>query len=282
MASLLMLTREIRDIIFDFVLQTPSHRLINLPPRSEEREILDGPLRWTEGHMIRPENVTDQRRPESLSLLQTNHQVHCEIKQRLHLLGRALNYRLDLTIVNEHELWPTWTKVPAPVKCIPEVSVALHSHGARTSRAMVSGFADIGEGAPLAWALRSLLVRFLLFGPIARDSGTSSSRKNCKNKCAIQRLHIDIGKSTLEEGQRLACPGLPICQAEWPQQYQSDELFVVPPETLAIFVVKALDDMLYQATYNTDVFERDGRICFKCGREDEEGLGSQGYIGRHG
>jgi hypothetical protein len=69
----------------------------------------------------------------------------------------------------------------------------------------LSGFAHDGERAPLAWALLSLADQSLLFGPIARvhvyrnKKGTPFARENGKNKCAIQKLHIDIGKSTLKE-----------------------------------------------------------------------------------
>jgi hypothetical protein len=205
MATFLTLSRELRDIILDFVLQTPSHKQINTSLSPQAREALDGLLWWTHAHRIKSETVTGYRRPESLSLPQTNKQIHCETKERLHRFGKYLTYKLDLAIVNKQELRPTWTQVPAQVKCIPEVSVTLRNHGTRRGRASVSGFAHDGERAPLAWALLSLLDRSLLFGPIARvhvyrnKKGTPFARENGKNKCAIQKLHIDIGKSTLEE-----------------------------------------------------------------------------------
>ena len=86
-------------------------------------------------------------------------------------------------------------------------------------------------------------------------SDTARRAPHPKNKLAVRELHVNIGNSTLEEDQRLAPPGLPICQAEWPEEHQCEDLLVAPPEALGDFVAKALDSTMYPPIYDPHWFK---------------------------
>ena len=154
--TLLALPRELRDQIFDYVIQDPKvTAAVEHDAATEKRDINKESINFARGEII-------QTKPErkiyvlSSSLLRINKQICQEVKERPRSLQRVLAYYLDVTIVNEQNILPCWIRVPARIDTIPIVIVRLHGCGSRP-RSIVSGFADNGYGSPIVWALHSLL-----------------------------------------------------------------------------------------------------------------------------
>lgn len=80
------------------------------------------------------------------------------------------SYKLDVMIVEERTLWPTWLYVPTTTSRVEEVRAPFRIMGAAEGRR--SGY-DGGDGGPpvMIWAFFNLLERFLQVGPV-------SSRQN--------------------------------------------------------------------------------------------------------
>lgn len=186
MSSLLTIPREIRDQILELVIF--SHRA---PPKSpteppQERASLDNPRRfssWSYG----PENVKyDQQDivPNSLSLLLVNRQLSAETKSTLERF--PISYYLDVMIVNEQELHPTWLSVPAFSNRIDNVVVTFRIFGTREpgGRSMFI----IGDGSPpqITWCFYNLMEVFLKCGPIANL------------KTGLRRKDVSINTLTLD------------------------------------------------------------------------------------
>ena len=162
MPHLLLLPREIRDIIISLVVTTPA-----LPPVDATVESLRSQLRdikyqcWFGDNGVKYLVQMGSYRPNSAALLLTNHQLHDEVE---YLLQKAsVQYVLDVMLINERELWPTWTSIPILATQIDtvEVNFRIISQGQKGW----SGFSSGSGGTPrIMWSFYSLLERFLKVG----------------------------------------------------------------------------------------------------------------------
>ena len=130
MLSLLTLPREVRDIILRFVLFSESQPApdtyddASVPARTP---ILDVHyLSWlkSRGVLYQPETV----KPAATPLLLTSHQLCAETRKAL-AIWRGYGYTLDVMLVHERELWPTWTSIPAFARRIDALDVTFRVVG---------------------------------------------------------------------------------------------------------------------------------------------------------
>lgn len=106
-SRLLSLPRELRDIILEFVISAHVE-----PPRHPESD--DTPRKASVGsNCLRIPVLPPAEQYATHGLLLTNRQLHHETKTRLR---RPTAYFLDVMMVNDKELWPTWTCCPARSK----------------------------------------------------------------------------------------------------------------------------------------------------------------------
>jgi hypothetical protein len=99
-----------------------------------------------------------------LPVLLVNRQLHAEALATLDVLPTKHCYTLDIMLVDERELWPTWLSVPALTTRVDKVYAAFRIIG--TSKGQRSGFTGGDGGLPMiTWCFYSILERFFRAGP---------------------------------------------------------------------------------------------------------------------
>ncbi|KAJ9647882.1 hypothetical protein H2201_001248 [Coniosporium apollinis] len=169
MSSFLGLPRELRDQIYELVLDSP-----NAAPSSPKcyqgnsAELLKHETPYIESSYC---NYLPRALPltASRSLLRLNHQVRNETLAMLSYLSatRGSRYVLDIMIADEVRLYPTWLLIPSTPAVNPhidKVSVTFRIFGDCGEQR--SGW-QISDGGPgeMVWGLHALIQRFLSYGP---------------------------------------------------------------------------------------------------------------------
>lgn len=68
--------------------------------------------------------------PAATPLLLANRQLRNETEKALERIpGQGRNYTLDLMMIEERELWPTWTHVPAYTQHLDSIDVTVRIVG---------------------------------------------------------------------------------------------------------------------------------------------------------
>ena len=102
----------------------------------------------------------------ALPLLLTNRRLNAETRSTIARLGDKVGcYKLDVMIVNEGELWPTWTCIPVLTRHVEQVNVTLRLYAGQH---LESGYSAPGDGSPpsLLWSSYFILEHFLKRGPV--------------------------------------------------------------------------------------------------------------------
>jgi hypothetical protein len=161
MPHLLTLPRELRDMIIDFVLASPSKRPCD-SPQNDEQPRTD----WDEYTQIPTERSA--YRTTSFGLLTANMQLSCETRQRIESMRCKPVHQLDVMVVNGKEFLPTWINVPSLKSTrIEELQVTFRIFGTPEHLSLAPG--STGDfNHELAWSLYYLLWAFLRRGPTMR------------------------------------------------------------------------------------------------------------------
>ena len=152
----------------------------------------------------------------SVSLQLINRQLHIEtlaIQQR-----QQPSYVLDVAIVNELKLWPTWISVPFLTRRVDEVYVSF-----RTVTTTKLGWTRktnrwLGGGTPpLAWGFYSMLCLFLTQGPAmyhqkVKRKKESDDHSDLDRRISIRTLNLDVLTPTDVGG---LSPNLAIGPPDW-------------------------------------------------------------------
>ena len=178
--GLLNLPREIRDQILDYVvswpMMDPPCLLDHEALRNARSELMEPRLRaWTRGCWVRylqPKCIV-----HGSPLLCVNSQLH---KETLDALYRYVNkhvYLIDVVILNEVEVIPTWLHVPQLTNRVDRFHATVRISGTYRPEMYADieeshqykGFGTMQRAAPaMHWVLFSVLERFLLVGPVPR------------------------------------------------------------------------------------------------------------------
>lgn len=219
MLHLLNLPLEIRELILEYALPAPRSPPLNPWTGAETRKpILDIEYEaWGFGpkHTLY-ESDPDQQQDNNCSLLiacrttqslvSVNRQIREETKAILNrMMDGKLRYKLDVMVVNEMEIWPTWLSVPVFATHLDEVHVTLRIFGHCISAEGLRKSARNGD-AGFLWCFYALLERFLVHGPVGmkrnhQDETTNQNqqkKKKHERKFYIKTLVLDI-KSCAEE-----------------------------------------------------------------------------------
>ena len=211
----------------------------------------------------------------SLPLLLTNRQLRAETQSVLQHLAIKRSYSLDVMLVNERELWPTWLLVPALWTRLDHVVATFRICGGKGR----SGFVG-GDGGPpeIIWCFYSLMERFLTFGPVGERKPGSQDRN-----ITIRSLTLDV----------VTPPDVEVMMADSTENYRNwfhgrigscdaDGLsFGVRPGWLAEFLRDEIQDLLrmsyHTARYGMIMYERIGtiRLCLDGVLKKEFDLGKR-------
>lgn len=169
MPGLLDLPREIRDKVLSLVLATPiapPQKPDNAIRRKEIRKPKSDPIQgWFDGEGV--QYAPGFSRIDLLPTLLSNRELYNESLVVISSLNTKSFYELEVMLVNEKELWPTWTFVPVPTAHAQKVKASFRTFGCREKGPgnRYGGFTEGAGGPPLiTWSFYSFLARFLSLG----------------------------------------------------------------------------------------------------------------------
>ncbi|KAF2798874.1 hypothetical protein K505DRAFT_321589 [Melanomma pulvis-pyrius CBS 109.77] len=280
MPSLLSLPREIRDKICTYAILAPRNEpaplTTSIPDLLLERRHLEHPRLSAWGNLstvkYRPDNIVASSTP----LLLVNHQLYAETISNLRLIPGARTYDLDIIVLDEILLVPTWLLVPVLDVHVDRLNVTFriagrYNHQDRYQEyGRYKGFA-IGDGAgpALSWHIYSLLERFFKVGPIGECNEETKDRN-----VTIKTLEINIETPSDVAPSRF----MPPKSGHRRRKSEDDEPddAVLDPEYFIDFVTRNVRWMLkmdyHSANYGKIFYEymdriivrRDGEVELEC------------------
>lgn len=247
------LTRELRDHVYGFLLQSsrtppisPEHGGARKYPNEDDEEILETCNRYP----------AEDLESTGTSLQLTCRQVHDEVQEAISRLKRSksLPYRLDLMMLDETMLYPTWLAFPALVDEIPRLEVGFRLFGdVEGKQSAMKG----GCGGPplLIWSLFKLMERFLLRGPdfLAPREPTRYQR--------MEELVVNVVTPSLPPPNGYADDSTPFYGF-----HRGIRKGLIHPRDMMCFLIDHMDFLLrrskYTAPYARLAFERVKRMTF--------------------
>lgn len=207
MATLLQLPREIRDRIYRYVVLVENKRQDLdqtfsqfVDPRTQRIELAPRPTmsNLTVLYLLQEHLST------FAPLMLVNHQMNAEISRSLAWITSPLAYSLDIIILDEILLLPTWLSVPVHRVSVDVVNVAFRIAGSfnREERYNKDGpyakfpsfagfnFGD-GGGQAIGYQLYEILDRFVKFGAVGETADSKFSKH-------VTAKHINIDLLTPE------------------------------------------------------------------------------------
>ncbi|PGH09911.1 hypothetical protein AJ80_07622 [Polytolypa hystricis UAMH7299] len=190
MPSLLDIPREIRDKIIELTISIRRHAS-ECPAAAPQDRVGFDEKSWGYGEV----NNKYERAPAVPTyspLLLVNRQLSAETTAVIARLSRNLSYSLDVMLVNEAELWPTWLSIPVLSNRVENVNATFRIFGlfdwsSRRRHPFLGG--DCGP-PPITWCYHQLLLHFLTQGPMGAMGREQQSQND--RRVTIGTLTIDI------------------------------------------------------------------------------------------
>lgn len=194
------LPRELRDQICKEVilsqltespdLKLPSEAILEKRESYTRHRNRDERSAWTTPQAVK--YLSSATVTTSTPLLLINHQLHAETMENLKTIPQAHTYDLDLIVLEETYLCPTWLRVPALTKNVDVVNVKFRIAGTfptlENRYNHYIGFRGGDGGGPaMAWQIYDVLDRFLKLGPVG-ERETSNENKGI----ILKTLDIDV------------------------------------------------------------------------------------------
>ncbi|KAJ5577594.1 uncharacterized protein N7459_006558 [Penicillium hispanicum] len=274
MPSLLRLPFELRELIIQQVVQ--GCHAPPAPSKSNRADFQDIKYRaWLDG----PGGIYHERRSthcpsNSLPLLLTCRQLSAETQSFLDRTGST--YILDISVLDEVDLLPTWLAVPRITNRVStlRVNVRLFGHIISTEAARQQS----GTGGHLGfhWSFYALLERFLQYGPVdekkrpSQGNGPLAANPNFDDRdVTVKTLVLDFQSAE----PKFPFPPDEVSYRRWRSQHfvmrrsrwhgELEEYKTPPqwPSTYLFFQIHALLSMGYHtALYGKILYERIGKI----------------------
>jgi hypothetical protein len=263
MWSLLSIPQELRDIILELVIASPADapdisspdHILNDRIELESDEALQA---WTKGKLILSKSSGPQHRHH---IFLVNHQLQSEASSVLQRTKN--NYNLDVILLQERYLVPTWLLVPKSGLQVDTFTCTLRIAGSAEPEESTgySGFrGGDGAGPAMSWVFYSLLELFILYGPSMRRCETS----NGDGTYSIHNLVINVETPLGIDPNRF---GPPLTSTFHRRRKDDWAATLLDPEYLADFIerdIKMLLNMEYHAAgYGEILYEHIGTITVK-------------------
>ncbi|KAF2004207.1 hypothetical protein P154DRAFT_51224 [Amniculicola lignicola CBS 123094] len=277
MPSLLSIPCELRDEIIDIVINDV--RTIRLPgdvdverkERSNFCEYLQEDETTFRSDIQHPVDPTAYQ-TNTIGLLLTNHQLHSETEDRLR--NKPTRYFLDVFLVEEAELWPTWTSIPRLDNRVDTLDVTFRIAHPPREQGGRGGLSDLN---PMSSAFEKLLQVFFRFGPVIpsikepefHDKFISVRRvhfnfvtaTNLSESLGIFPAYVGKNPRGLERILKTATK-----HELFPAWYEKGKRYLMHPQTLATILKDYLDlvvaNRTLQRQYGDQLFRRVGEIQF--------------------
>ncbi|KAF2791811.1 hypothetical protein K505DRAFT_326582 [Melanomma pulvis-pyrius CBS 109.77] len=216
MPSFMSLPLELRDEICTYVILAPKRPPPSINQTSEQ--ILQNRQTYREPalHSLGGRDLVkylpeDEFVTTSTPLMLVSRQLHAETVANVERLGaEAHSYDLDIILVDETLLCPTWIRVPALTTRVNRVNVTLRIAG---SYAEISGKYEgyssyrgfvvaSGMGPAMAWTLYCVFERFFKAGPVGNiKSEADEARAKVQLRSRIKRFMKRIFRGDLGRGK---------------------------------------------------------------------------------
>jgi hypothetical protein len=246
MNTFLGLPQELRDKVLTLAIEAPVSPPQPPAPNADHQSAID-------------QYTSFRGRIDAMPTLLVNRQLYRETMAAIDRLPTKHSYDLDVMIVNDEELWPTWLSVPAITNNVEKVRVTFRSFGtAKAIKGGARGFIQGCGGPPvITWAFYDLLTRFIL--GIPGGWKTYRADKFLKHDVSIKLLELDVHS-----------PDVPANLIAPPVRY--DELqclrsgdgveYLMNPSFLATYLEIHLRALLksFTAEYGRLLYERIGTI----------------------
>ncbi|PVH76790.1 hypothetical protein DL98DRAFT_657248 [Cadophora sp. DSE1049] len=267
---LLLIPQELRDKILGFALPVMKTAQTSWD-NSDGRRKKDGSNSSFQSGRCKYEDK-DMDQPSDIPTLAVSRQLRDEtlkLMEHLGLPGKR-SYRLDVMLVEEDYLWPTWLYVPSLTRQVDEVVATIRICGIAGANSR-SGFSSGCGGPPLiTWAFWNLLQCFLAGGPLARDTKDDIG-------VSVKSLVIDI--RTPDVPAEMVAPETTVIEGEKYRHFlhggyrglvnfrqKTGIPYVMNPKNLIMFLVHEMDSLLgmsyHTASYGAILYERIGSIKF--------------------
>ncbi|KAL2833058.1 hypothetical protein BDW59DRAFT_157195 [Aspergillus cavernicola] len=278
------LPAELRSLIIENVLfdrcQPPTK-----PSKTNRTIFRDIPYNaWRCRAYYQEQQHNTQGPSNSLSLLLTSRQISSETQAILHL--NPTDYHLDISMLNEVDIFPTWLSVPRLTPCISTLTASVRLFGHIISPQNVAS--QVGDGGHLGfqWSFYAVLERFLAYGPVAQktpnnNKSTHPSQNNpnpssMDRGITIKTLILDFSSATDKTDPDLTFPPPEIDYTLWRIRHTSrrhplllragvDLMEHKPrPEFVAKYLTQYIAGLLsmnyHTASYGRMLYERIGAI----------------------
>ena len=266
--TLLTIPPEIRDIIIETTLlssRPPDVATAALAPSRQAavktwdpHDFRNNPfLAWDYGlYNVKFAKSRAYTTSNALPLLLTNHQLNAEAHSAIARLDdKVRRYELDVMVVNERELWPTWTCVPVLTRHVEQVNVTFRLYASQSHE---SGYYALkpGDGSPpsLLWCFYFILEHFLKRGP----GGTFGIGEKDKEIC-VKVINVAFAAG---EGQQILQE-----RPSWQRVYKGAKVGtgrIMQPLWIAQMISDPLSSLLcmnyHTAEYGAILHERVGTI----------------------
>ena len=261
MHTLLSLPRELRDkILFEVVTQPAAAPKTPGDPETRTTKHPDGKRSgWGYGQEVMFHGRWN--RTTFIPTLLVNRQLHAETHSAIDRL--TLNvYILDIMMVDDKQLWPTWLSVPRLATAVDKVCATFRIFGAAESYEE-SGFRG-GDGGPPAmeWTLFIFLDRFLHYGPAGLWQ-----RKTATSIVSLKELDMNFNfpdhPEDLVSSRDVYLSGF--CQKSLFELRRRDgKNYTMHPEVWLEFVSSSIGSLLamsyHTGSFGAILYERIGKI----------------------
>ncbi|KAJ5818205.1 hypothetical protein N7474_003796 [Penicillium riverlandense] len=177
-AFVLILPREIREYIIEQVL-CGCHTPPTYPSKSGRIDFHDIIYKaWRSRTKIYHEQRGTHCPSNCLPLLLTSRQIHDETQCILNRKNTKSTYVLNISVLNDYDLFPTWISVPYITNRVYALYTDVHLFGSIIPSKIARRL--VGDGGRLGfhWSFYALLERFLRYGPVGEKKGKRNDSGN--------------------------------------------------------------------------------------------------------
>ncbi|KAF8848246.1 hypothetical protein BDZ45DRAFT_733054 [Acephala macrosclerotiorum] len=262
--SLLTLPRELRDQILHLIVssrQTPQRDASTLPLRTNLHDFKT--RSWFPGAFVL--YVCHGNRIAHFPTLLVDCQLHTETLEAIEKLKDRREYELDVLLVNEQELWPTWTYMPKWLRRVEQVYARFRICGVfRKGRYgnCLQRYENAFEGPEshsIRWGLWNLLERFLRLGAVGQRARRNRTDKNI----VLENLVIDVWSPQISKEEKKATRGRTHHEIVQLRNSTRNE-YLTTARNVAVEIGSELYHLLrmcyHSASYGRLLYERIGNI----------------------
>ncbi|KNG87790.1 hypothetical protein ANOM_004633 [Aspergillus nomiae NRRL 13137] len=189
MPSLLDLPLELRELIIELVLK--DQRIPPAAPSQSNRGSFRdmGYRAWRQ--IIYYERRQSHCPYNASGLIRTNHQLSEETLATLDRISSS-PYVLDVSVLNDVGLYPTWLSVPRLTHRVSTLHVNVRLFGHILSRD--SARSQVGDGGHLGfqWSFYALLERFIRYGPVDGKTSREEDPMYIHRDMTVKTLVLDF------------------------------------------------------------------------------------------